>query len=98
MTTRKSQPLWDISSVLTVSDADNAWHFLVSGWGDPEVLIKPGWSWIAVPLLDGIVSFIVQVFFAWRIYKISGTIWIPIPIVLIAFTQVRGGVRPLTAS
>ena len=32
---------------------DNAWHFLVSGWGDPDALIKPGWSWIAVPLLSG---------------------------------------------
>lgn len=69
--------------------ADNAWHFLVSGWGDPEVLIKPGWSWIAVPLLDGVVSCIVQIFFAWRIYKISGTIWIPIPILIVALTQVR---------
>lgn len=79
-----------------VFDADNAWHFLVSGWGDPEVLIKPGWSWIAVPLLTGIVSCTVQIFFAWRIYKISGTIWIPIPIVLIALTQVSA-FQPLTA-
>jgi hypothetical protein len=98
MTTRKFAvpPFCNVSLVLTVFDADNAWHFLVSGWGDPEVLIEPGWSWIAVPLLTGIVSCTVQVFFAWRIYKISGTIWLPIPIVIIAFAQVSA-FQPLTA-
>src|ERR1700733_5763656 len=36
--------------VLMVFRADNSWHFLVSGWGDPAGVIQPGWSWTALPV------------------------------------------------
>ena len=64
---------------------DNAWHFLAKGWGDPEALIKPGWSWIAVPLISGIVSCTVQWFFSWRIWKLSGKWYVSIFICAVSF-------------
>ena len=63
--------LSDLDRIVTLVIEDNAWHFLASGWGDPGALTKPGWSWIAVPLLSGIVSATVQLFFSWRIWKLS---------------------------
>lgn len=68
---------------------DAAWHFFVVEWDNVQTPAATGWSWIALPLLTGIVSFIVQAFFAWRIYKLSGTIWISVPIIFVAFMQVR---------
>ncbi|KAF8326565.1 uncharacterized protein EI90DRAFT_3069705 [Cantharellus anzutake] len=63
--------LFFIDTLQTALTTHNAWHFLAKGWGDPEALIKPGWSWIAVPLISGIVSCTVQMFFSWRIWKLS---------------------------
>ncbi|KAG9018562.1 hypothetical protein FRB90_011391 [Tulasnella sp. 427] len=39
-------------------------------------IINSGWSWIAVPLFSGLVSSTVQLFFSWRIWKLSGFWWL----------------------
>ncbi|KAF9521003.1 hypothetical protein BS47DRAFT_1286451, partial [Hydnum rufescens UP504] len=70
-----------------VQTVHNAWHFLVKGWGDPTVLDYPGWSWIAVPLLSGIVSATVQLFFSWRIWILSSSWILSCAIALVALTQ-----------
>ncbi|KAK2465491.1 hypothetical protein APHAL10511_002383 [Amanita phalloides] len=45
-----------------------AWHVLVNGWGNPEVLAGFTWSSCTIPIVDGLVSIISQTFFAWRIW------------------------------
>ncbi|KAJ6550158.1 hypothetical protein B0H19DRAFT_1160520 [Mycena capillaripes] len=45
---------------------------LVTGWGDPSVFVKLPWSSLATPIFTGITSAAVQIFFAWRIYTLTG--------------------------
>ncbi|KAG8951425.1 hypothetical protein FRC04_006196 [Tulasnella sp. 424] len=68
--------LFFLDTIQTVMTTHNAWHFLSSGWGNVGVLADPGWSWIAVPLFSGLVSSTVQLFFSWRIWKLSGFWWL----------------------
>ncbi|KAG8679163.1 hypothetical protein FRC09_019208, partial [Ceratobasidium sp. 395] len=79
--------LFLVDCVQTALTTHNAWHFLSRGWGDLHVLADPGWSWIAVPLLSGIVSATVQLFFAWRIWVLSKSIPLAGLIVSIAVAQ-----------
>ncbi|KAG8743246.1 hypothetical protein FRC10_012290 [Ceratobasidium sp. 414] len=79
--------LFFVDCVQTSLTTHNAWHFLSKGWGDLHVLDDPGWSWIAVPLLSGVVSSTVQLFFAWRIWVLSKSVPLAGVIVSIAIAQ-----------
>jgi hypothetical protein len=76
--------LFITDTVQTALTTHNAWHFLARGWGDPSVLERPGWSWIAVPLLSGIVSGSVQLFFAWRIWVLSRN-WLLVSVIVLVW-------------
>jgi hypothetical protein len=47
------------------------WNILVTGYGRPERIGQTPWSSAATPVLNGIISSTVQLFFAWRIYIIK---------------------------
>ncbi|KAG8927505.1 hypothetical protein FRC03_011811 [Tulasnella sp. 419] len=79
--------LFFVDTLQTALTTHNAWHFLSAGWGDLAVLSDPGWSWIAVPLFSGIVSGTVQLFFAWRIWRLSGSRILSGLIVCLALAQ-----------
>ncbi|KAG8895563.1 hypothetical protein FRB99_000462 [Tulasnella sp. 403] len=79
--------LFAIDCLQTAMTTHNAWHFLSRGWGDLGVLADPGWSWIAVPLFSGIVSCTVQLFFSWRIWKLSRSYVLSAVIVCVALAQ-----------
>ncbi|KAM6496593.1 hypothetical protein JOM56_007066 [Amanita muscaria] len=68
-----------------------AWDVLVGGWGDPQAIAHISWSAITIPVTEGIVSIIVQTFFAWRIFVLRRRNWlfggVAVLIVLIAFMQ-----------
>ncbi|KAJ7143313.1 hypothetical protein C8R43DRAFT_1237975 [Mycena crocata] len=49
-----------------------AYSILVAGWGDPTSFAHLAWSSLATPIFTGITSFVVQVFFARRIYILKG--------------------------
>ncbi|KAG8932216.1 hypothetical protein FRC02_001514 [Tulasnella sp. 418] len=72
---------------MQVLSTHSAWYFMGSGWGDSAILAHPGWSWIAVPLLTGVVSAVVQIFFAWRLWKLGGSYIISGVIVVLALAQ-----------
>ena len=38
----------------TVVVAEECWHSLVTGWGRPEALLFPGWSFVALPIVSGV--------------------------------------------
>ncbi|KAG8927506.1 hypothetical protein FRC03_011812 [Tulasnella sp. 419] len=79
--------LFICDTIQTIMSTHNAWYFLSSGWGDTYVLTHPGWSWIAVPLFTGIVSAVVQLFFGWRIWKLSGSYILSGVVVVLALIQ-----------
>ncbi|KAF8199309.1 hypothetical protein K438DRAFT_1966516 [Mycena galopus ATCC 62051] len=60
---------------------------LVTSWGNPAVFAKLPWTSFSLPVGAGIVSGIVQMFFAWRIYVLKGSNpYIRIVIALIVMT------------
>ncbi|KIM88457.1 hypothetical protein PILCRDRAFT_814357 [Piloderma croceum F 1598] len=67
-----------------------AWECVISGWGNPAILFQPAWSLTAMTFISSLISAMVQVFFAWRIWmlqKSSLARCIAVLIVLVAFTQ-----------
>jgi len=68
-----------------------AWDVLVGGWGDPTALQHISWSSITIPVTEGLVSIIVQTFFAWRIFMLRRKSWVfgcvGVLIILVAFMQ-----------
>ncbi|KAF9465121.1 hypothetical protein BDZ94DRAFT_1307282 [Collybia nuda] len=47
------------------------WEILAFNWGDPTVLQNIPWSSATTPILCGIVSMIVQLYFCWRIWLLG---------------------------
>jgi hypothetical protein len=42
-----------------------------SGWGDLSQLQSAHWAWLNTPIMSGIVSCVVQLFYAYRVYILS---------------------------
>ncbi|KAL0948511.1 hypothetical protein HGRIS_011071 [Hohenbuehelia grisea] len=72
----------------TVFTMVSAWHMLGAGWGDPDVLSSYYWTqtlnWVIAPFADTII----QIFFAFQIYKLTKEILIPITIFSLALLAV----------
>jgi len=76
-----------IELLQTVMITVDAFRQFGAGWGNPAQLNDVGLLWFSVSALDGIISASVQHFFAWRIWALSGNIFISIVVVLLALTQ-----------
>ncbi|KAF5380000.1 hypothetical protein D9615_006250 [Tricholomella constricta] len=57
-----------VQSVLGTADA---FHWFAKGFGNMVMLSDPYISAFDAPILDGIIAFIVQTFFCWRIYVLQ---------------------------
>ncbi|KZV66158.1 hypothetical protein PENSPDRAFT_98416 [Peniophora sp. CONT] len=68
------------------------WNFLCSGWGRPSALVYPGWTFVSIPIISGIVAALVQVFYAWRIHILRGWRVLPMLIIALALLQAGGGI------
>ncbi|KIJ43986.1 hypothetical protein M422DRAFT_169008, partial [Sphaerobolus stellatus SS14] len=55
-----------------------------------EILNQVAWLGITVPLLTGVISSVVQIFYAWRIWVLSQQPYIPVFVVLVALVQCAG--------
>ncbi|KAF8592159.1 hypothetical protein K439DRAFT_389447 [Ramaria rubella] len=71
----------------TVVSTINAWTMLISGWGNVEVLFAPPWSLCMAVILSGLISAIVQIFFARRVWILSKSIPVSLFIVAVSLTQ-----------
>lgn len=77
-----------LQTVLATKDAFDYFGF---GYGNMTALDQVGLIWFSIPMMTGIVSCAVQLFFAWRIRVISKSYYIPILIGLISVLQACGG-------
>ncbi|KAK0484833.1 hypothetical protein IW261DRAFT_1668975 [Armillaria novae-zelandiae] len=57
------------------------------GFGDLDALTKMNFLWITVPIMSAIVSFVGQVFYAYRIFILSKSQIIPIAIICVSLTS-----------
>ncbi|KAF5310609.1 hypothetical protein D9619_007767 [Psilocybe cf. subviscida] len=79
--------LFGFEMIFTLFTLINAWAAFGTGWGDVTSLQFQHWSLVPIPLLSGIIASIVQYFFAYRIYKLTNRIWLPILIAAISALQ-----------
>ncbi|KAH8102927.1 hypothetical protein BXZ70DRAFT_1057387 [Cristinia sonorae] len=61
-----------IELLQTVLATRDAFRQYGTGWGNLLQLNDVGWLWFTIPILDGIISCFVQLFYAWRVYVLSG--------------------------
>ncbi|KAJ7579830.1 hypothetical protein C8J56DRAFT_963659 [Mycena floridula] len=73
-----------VQTVLVISDG---YILFCERWGDPAVLLRAGLAWVYVPVLGGLMSFVAQLFWAWRLSMLTKIIWIPIAIITLSITQ-----------
>ncbi|KAF8477884.1 hypothetical protein JB92DRAFT_3102430 [Gautieria morchelliformis] len=79
--------LFGLDTLKTAVCAYNTWTMLVSGWGDTDVLLTTPWSLCLAVILTGIISSIVQLFFAHRAWMIGKSVAVTSIIVAISLTQ-----------
>ncbi|KAJ7581522.1 hypothetical protein C8J56DRAFT_1057502 [Mycena floridula] len=56
-------------------------------WGDPAVLLRSGLIWVYIPMMGSLMSFVAQLFWAWRLRLLTQVIWLPIAIIMCSVTQ-----------
>ncbi|KZT24881.1 hypothetical protein NEOLEDRAFT_1134577 [Neolentinus lepideus HHB14362 ss-1] len=81
--------VWSVLLLETIATAfatNSAWDELVSGWGDPDTLLHPAWSFSIAPAVCGLTASIVQLFFTTRMTVFSKNRILPIVTVLISLT------------
>ncbi|KIJ49762.1 hypothetical protein M422DRAFT_246113 [Sphaerobolus stellatus SS14] len=76
-------------SIMTMSDN---WKWLIESWKHPENILEFHLSWLDVPVMDGVISCIVQLYFARRIWLLGNSVIVPGIVALLAFLQCSAGI------
>ncbi|KAJ7604443.1 hypothetical protein DFH06DRAFT_314711 [Mycena polygramma] len=82
--------IYAIEFVQTMLMTDAAFSSFAYGFGDVSALDDVHFEWLTVPVMSGIVAFIGQSFYAYRLYKLSKSRWLPLLIVVISLTSTVG--------
>ncbi|PFH47414.1 hypothetical protein AMATHDRAFT_6758 [Amanita thiersii Skay4041] len=81
----------------TACATDWAWTMLFSTWGDPSVFLLTSWSIFITPITAGLVTIFVQIFFAWRIWRLrNNSIFVRGISVLIVLVSLMQGISAIT--
>ncbi|KNZ73715.1 hypothetical protein J132_10386 [Termitomyces sp. J132] len=78
-----------IQSVLATADA---FHWFAKGYGNLIMLSDPFISAFDAPMLDGIIAFVAQTFFCWRMWVLQRSWWLPFSVFFIAIASLSGAI------
>jgi hypothetical protein len=70
----------------TVMVTADAFHWFVYGFSNPLLLDQPFLNSWDVPVLDSVISLIVQAFYCWRIYILRNGVVIPVLILIVSLS------------
>jgi hypothetical protein len=73
----------------TVMVTADAFHWFVYGFGNSLQLDEPFLNSWDIPVIDSIISLIVQAFYCWRIYILRKGVVIPVLILLVSPSLLR---------
>ncbi|KAJ7454425.1 hypothetical protein FB451DRAFT_1279905 [Mycena latifolia] len=76
----------------TVMVTADAFQWFVYGFGNPIQLDEPFLNSWDVPIIDSVISLIVQAYYCWRIYFLRKGVVIPVLILIVSLTQCAGGI------
>jgi len=80
-------------TVNTCLNAADIYYWFASGYGNVLRFQDPHYSWFYTPVMDSIMSLIVQLFFCYRIWIIKkSSLWWCILIAAVSVTQAIGGI------
>ncbi|KAJ7208206.1 hypothetical protein GGX14DRAFT_454159 [Mycena pura] len=69
--------MWICEAGHEICIAASLYGYTITGYGDPETLLRMPSTFVVAVLLHGIISGAVQGFFAFRIYALSKTLYVP---------------------
>ncbi|KDR72258.1 hypothetical protein GALMADRAFT_143116 [Galerina marginata CBS 339.88] len=72
--------------IITIS----AWNVFGSGYGDFSVYNRVALAWFSVPVISGVVAFLAEAFYAYRITVLAQSYWMAGIILALAFVQLGG--------
>ncbi|KAJ7364506.1 hypothetical protein DFH08DRAFT_1073194 [Mycena albidolilacea] len=78
-----------VETVLLTHDAFARFGY---GFSNLVALISTDLGWLDVPIMSGLISFIGQSFYAYRLHVISKSRWIPLLIVVMSLTSTIGAI------
>jgi len=85
--------LFVLDTLQSILLARDGFSIFAEGFGNLERLNEIGLVWFTVPILAALVSLIVECFFAYRIWVLSGrSPWIPSAVVVTSWTQAIGAI------
>ncbi|KAJ7584462.1 hypothetical protein C8J56DRAFT_829735 [Mycena floridula] len=70
----------------------DAYILFCSRWGTPSALFRVGLIWLYLPIMGSLMSFVAQVFWAWRLNLLTKVKWIPGLIILFSVVQFVAGI------
>ncbi|KIM37283.1 hypothetical protein M413DRAFT_77301 [Hebeloma cylindrosporum] len=76
----------------TIIITQSAFHVFAAGYGNFAFFDGVELAWFSVPIITGVVAFIAQTFYAYRISILSQTRWVAGVIMGLAFLQLGGSV------
>lgn len=84
--------IFALDTLQTVLATADAFHWFAEGFGNMIMLTDPFISAFDAPCLDGVIAFITQVFFCWRIYVLQKTWWLPGAVLFVALASFAGAI------
>ncbi|KAJ7828711.1 hypothetical protein B0H13DRAFT_2373056 [Mycena leptocephala] len=84
--------LFVLDILQTVMVTADAFHWFVYGFGNMDRLNDTFLNSWDVPLLDAVISLVVQGFYCWRIHVLRKSLFLPILIAMISVTQCVAGI------
>ncbi|KAF9555077.1 hypothetical protein CPC08DRAFT_147295 [Agrocybe pediades] len=76
----------------TVIITASAFHVFASGYGNFSYYNGIELAWFSVPLITGVVAFLAEIFYAYRIQLLSESYWVSGIIIFLAFVQLGGAI------
>ena len=76
-----------VETTQTALSGANVYYWFISGFGDFERLTNSHYAPIAIPIITGIISFIVQMYFCHRIWTLTRNVWLCTAIIVVCVSD-----------
>ncbi|PPQ96551.1 hypothetical protein CVT26_006338 [Gymnopilus dilepis] len=81
-----------IEILQTVVITKSAFHVFAVGYGNFSYYNAIDLAWLDVPVVSGVVAFLAEIFYAYRIMLLAQSYWVPCIIFILAIVQLAGAI------
>ncbi|KAF9526108.1 hypothetical protein CPB83DRAFT_498862 [Crepidotus variabilis] len=87
-----SYSVYVLEIIQTLMITQSAFRAFAEGFGNVDVLMDVGNMWFSVPILNGIIFFVTQMFYAYRVHHLSGSRILAALVVFFALVSFAGAI------